>query len=191
MTIVALIDSYLRVRESSEGLSHLGRSFYIVKGVRLYQSGLVLAASTEESTEALASSRTVVANTTSRAISTSFISKTIQRISARRAFLQVASRSSVTQVTQASNVFHRVPRSGVCASHFGSQMLLGPAGTTVIAVVGADSALASNTIISREALAQTSLAVTETLVGAFSDGMQIILVDDAADPRVVMRTGAQ
>lgn len=70
-------------------------------------------------------------------------------------------------------------------------MLLRPAGSSVVAVVGAHGTLARNSIISTEALAQSSLSVAKSLVGAFSPRVQIVLVHHGADPSEVVRAQAE
>jgi len=70
-------------------------------------------------------------------------------------------------------------------------VLLGPAGTTVVAVIGADGSLASYTFVSGEALAGANLAVAETSVGALRPGVEIIGVDNSANPCKVLGAGSQ
>ena len=70
-------------------------------------------------------------------------------------------------------------------------MLLGPASAAVIAIVRAESTLACNPFIAREALTFTGGPVTDTLVGALNPGVQIVVVDNITDPSVVLGACSQ
>jgi len=150
----------------------------------------VLASGAEETAEAAAGAGTVVTDTTARAVTTSLITIAIQRIHATGALLLVASGATVASIAQAADVLHAVPGSGVQATSLGSQVLLGPAAASVIAVVGAHSTLASHTIVTSEALAGASLAVAHTLVGALSPRVQVVLVDNGSNPGEVLGAGS-
>jgi len=67
-------------------------------------------------------------------------------------------------------------------------MFLRPTGSPVIAIVRACGTLASNTIVSREAGAGSSLAVAGTLVGALNPRMNIVSVNNLTDPSMLTRT---
>lgn len=150
----------------------------------------MLASGAEETAEAAAGAGTVVTDTTARAVTTSLITIAIQRIHATGALLLVASGATVASIAQAADVLHAVPGSGVQATSLGSQVLLGPAAASVIAVVGAHSTLASHTIVTSEALAGASLAVAHTLVGALSPRVQVVLVDNGSNPGEVLGAGS-
>jgi len=125
-----------------------------------------LAHGTIKSGEARADASAEVAQTSTRAISTRLISIAIQRIATRRAFLHVTSRTAVPSVADASNVLHGIPRSAVDTTSLSGEQLLRPACAAVIAIVGAQGALAGNAIVSGEAGACSSGAVACSLVGA-------------------------
>jgi hypothetical protein len=150
-----------------------------------------LASGSKETREALASTSSVVANTTAGAITSSFVSVAIKRIGTRGALLEVTGRSTVSNITQASDVLHSIPRSRVGTSNLGSQVLLGPASSSLVAIIRAEGTLASNTIVTREALTSTNLAVTDTLVGAFSGGVKIVGIDNGTNPSLVLGAGTE
>jgi len=105
--------------------------------------------------------------------------------------LEIAGRATVSSITEATNVLHRVPWGGVNTASFVGKDLLRPASAAIIAVIGAYSSLASNTIISTEALAQSSLSVTQALVRAFSPWLQVVVVHDRTNPSEVVGASAQ
>ena len=70
-------------------------------------------------------------------------------------------------------------------------MLLRPAGTTVVAIVGADGSLASNTFVSWETLAGANFSVAEASVGALRPGVEVIGVDNIANPCKVLGAGSK
>lgn len=150
-----------------------------------------MASSAVETREARAGAGRVVADTTARAITASLTAVAIERIRARGALLLVASRASVARVAEATNVLHGIPRQTVGTRALGGQDLLGPASSAVVAVVGAGSSLASNSFVPGEALARANLAVTETLVGALSPRVNVVSVDNSADPSEVPGAGSQ
>jgi len=157
----------------------------------LDDGGLVLAAGSVEARKASASSGRVVADTTTRAVAARLVAVAVEGICARGALLLVASRASVASVAEAANVLHGIPSQCVISSALGSQVLLGPAGATVVAVIGADGSLASYTFVSGEALAGTNLAVAQTSVGALRPRVEIIGVDNSANPCKVLGAGSQ
>jgi hypothetical protein len=87
-------------------------------------------------------------------------------------------------------VLHRVPRSRVGSASLAREVLLGPAGTAVITVVGAGGTLASNTIVSREASASSTLAIASSLIRALSPGVSVVSIDNTANPGEIARAGA-
>lgn len=157
----------------------------------LHDGSLVLASSSEETSEARTKTIGVVANSSSRAIASGLISVSGQRVGSRRALLLVARRTTVASITQATHMLHGVPRSLVHASGLGGKMLLGPASSLVVAVVGADGSLASSTLVTSEALALTGAAVADTLVRALGPGMNIVGVNSGANPSKVKGAGAR
>jgi len=70
-------------------------------------------------------------------------------------------------------------------------MLLRPACSTVIAVVGTKCSLASYTIVAREAAAGTGGAIACAFIGALDPRMEIIGIYHLADPSKVLRTSTQ
>jgi len=69
-------------------------------------------------------------------------------------------------------------------------MLLRPACSAVIAVVGTKSSLTSDTIVAREATAGTRSTITSPFVGALDPGMEIVGIHHVSDPSEVLRAGA-
>jgi hypothetical protein len=88
-------------------------------------------------------------------------------------------------------MLHGVPWLGVCAVSLESQVLLGPARSTVIAVIWAYCTLARNPFISWEALALAGGTIAGTSVGALSPRVKIISVHDLSNPREVLRARAK
>lgn len=146
----------------------------------------MLASGSKESCEAVANSSSVVANSTSRAVSASLISISLKRILARRALLKVARRSAVSSIAQASHVLHGIPRCRVHSSRLGRQVLLGPASTTVIAVIRASGTLAGNSLISSKALAFSSGTIAGSLIRALHPGVKIVSIDNRSNPSIVL-----
>ena len=103
-----------------------------------------MASGSEETRKALTGTSTVITNTTTRTITTSFVTVSIKGIGTGGTFLKVASGATVSNITQASDVLHSIPRGGVSTSNLRSQVLLRPASTTLITVIGAEGTLASN-----------------------------------------------
>jgi hypothetical protein len=68
-------------------------------------------------------------------------------------------------------------------------VFLGPASAAIIAVVGADSALAGHSFVSGEALALTSATVTDSFVGALNPGMEVVRVHNASNPSEILGAG--
>jgi len=159
--------------------------------VALDDGGLVLATGSVEAREASTGSGGEVADTTAGAVSSSLVAVAIEGVGAGGALLLVAGGASVPSVAEASDVLHGVPGLLVYTRALGGQMFLGPAGSSVIAVVGADGSLASNTFVAGEALAGTNLAVAEASVRALRPGMEIVGIDDSANPGKVLGAGSQ
>lgn len=88
-------------------------------------------------------------------------------------------------------MLHCVPGLRVSAASLGSEVLLGPAGAAVVAVIGAEGALASNTVVTGEAVAGAGGAVARALVGALGPRVQVVRVHDITNPGKVLRTGAK
>lgn len=151
----------------------------------------MLASGSEESSEARAGSISIIAFTTTRALAAGLSTISIKRVRTRRALLEVAGRSSVALVANATNVLHGVPGGAISAVGTGSKMLLGPASSTVVTVVGTHGTLASNTLISSEALAVASGTVTHTLVGALRPGVEVVSIDHITNPGEVFGAGSQ
>jgi len=150
-----------------------------------------LALGSIETRETRADSLSIITQTTARAVSASLVTIAVQRISAGGALLHIAGRTSVASIAEATNVLHGIPGSSVSAASFGSQVLLRPAGTTVIAVIRAQGTLASNTIVAREATAGACGAITGTLVRALGPRVQVIGINHFTNPSEVFRAGTQ
>jgi hypothetical protein len=105
--------------------------------------------------------------------------------------LEVARRSSVASIADATNVLHRVPRLGISAGCAASKVLFRPASAPVIAVIRANGSLAGNSFVTRKAGALSGRSVAEALVGALRPGVEVVGVDDIADPREVLGACAQ
>ena len=69
-------------------------------------------------------------------------------------------------------------------------MLLGPACSAVIAVVGAKSSLTSDTIVAREATAGAGGTVACPFVGALDPRMEIVRIHHVSDPSEILGAGA-
>ena len=69
-------------------------------------------------------------------------------------------------------------------------MLLGPACSTVIAVVGTKSSLTSDAIVARKATAGAGGTVASPFIGALDPRMEIIGIHHVSDPSEVLRAGA-
>ena len=69
-------------------------------------------------------------------------------------------------------------------------MLLGPACSAVIAVVGAKSSLTSDTIVTREATAGAGGTVASPFIGALDPRMEIVRIHHVSDPSEVLGAGA-
>jgi hypothetical protein len=69
-------------------------------------------------------------------------------------------------------------------------MLLGPACSTVIAVVRAKSSLTSDAIVAREATASARGTVACPFVRALDPRMEIVSIHHISDPSEVLRAGA-
>lgn len=144
-----------------------------------------------ETRETGAGSISEVTDSTTGAITSSLVAITIQGVSARGTFLELTGRSTVSGVTEATNVLHGIPGSLVSAPSLVSQVLLRPARTTVVTVIGAGRTLARNAVVSREALAGAGLAVARALVGALHPGVEVVGVDDITDPGEIAGAGAE
>jgi CII-binding regulator of phage lambda lysogenization HflD len=84
-------------------------------------------------------------------------------------------------------MLHGIPRLVISAASFGSKVLLRPACSAVIAVIWAQCTLASNTIISREAVASSGSSITSTLVGTLGPRVKIVGVHDLSNPGEIFR----
>lgn len=70
-------------------------------------------------------------------------------------------------------------------------MLLRPAGASVVAVVGANGALAGHSLVSGKARAQATGSIAEALVRALRPGMQVIRTNHGTHPCEVLRASSQ
>lgn len=149
-----------------------------------------MALGTVETRETTANTSAIVAQASAGAVSAGLVAVAVEGVGAGGALLQVAGGASVAGIAEAAHVLHGVPGRGVGAAGFGGEVLLGPASAAVIAVVGAECALASNTIVAREAVAGTSGTITRALVGALHPWVKVIGVHDVSDPSEVLGAGA-
>jgi len=150
-----------------------------------------LTASSVKPRKALASTITVIAEAATTAVSASLVAVAIQGVGARGALLLITSGSTVSSITEATYMLHGIPRLGIGTTSFGGKQLLRPASASIIAVVGAHSTLASNTIITSKAIANSSRAITDTLVAALRPRMQVVGVHHLADPGEVLGASTQ
>ena len=88
-------------------------------------------------------------------------------------------------------MLHGVPWRRVCAASFSGQVLLRPAGASVVAVIGADGALAGHSLVTREARAQATGSIAEALVRALRPRVQVIRTNYGTHPCEVLRTSSQ
>jgi len=141
--------------------------------------------------EARASSVIVVADSSTRAVTSSLVTISINRIGTSGTLLQFTAGASESSVAQAADMLVGIPRCRVSPSSLVSQDLLRPASSTVITVVRAHGTLASNTIVTREALASTSLAIASSLVGALHPRVSVVGIDNITNPREILRASAK
>lgn len=87
-------------------------------------------------------------------------------------------------------MLHGIPRLSVSATGLGGEVLLRPAGAAVVAVVGAESTLASNSVVAGEAVTGTGGAIASALVGALHPRVKIVGVDYVSNPGEVLGAGA-
>ena len=151
----------------------------------------MLASGSEETSEARAGTIRVVTFTTTRAVTASLAAVSVKRVASRGALLEIARRPSVSLVADASNVFHGIPRGAVCTVGAAGKVLLGPASSAVITVVRAYGTLAGNSLVSGKALALSSVAVTDALVGALGPRVKVVGVDHVTNPSEILGAGAQ
>lgn len=151
----------------------------------------MLASGSEESSEARAGTIAEVAFATARALTASLRTISIKRVSSRRALLEIAGRSSVSLVANAPDVLHRIPGLAVRTIGTAREVLLGPASSTVVTVVRADGTLTRNTFIASKALALSSAAIADTLVGALSPGVEVVSINHITDPSKVLGASSQ
>jgi hypothetical protein len=69
-------------------------------------------------------------------------------------------------------------------------MLLGPACSAIIAVVGTKSSLTSDAIVARKAATGARCTIAGPFVGALDPRMEIVGIHYVSDPSEVLRAGA-
>lgn len=143
-----------------------------------------------EAGEAAADAGAVVAEPSAGAVSARLVAVAVQGVRAGGALLQVAGGTSVAGVAEAADVLHGVPGLGVGAASLGGKVLLGPAGSAVVTVIGAQGTLASNTVITGEAVAGAGGSVASALVGALHPRVKVVGVHHISDPSEVLGAGA-
>ena len=151
---------------------------------------MLLAFSSVVAGEARANTGVVVTDTTSRAVTTLISAISTHNIGVRGAFTEGAVRSTESNVADASLLLQSVPRGDIFFTSFSSKLLRSHTDSTVIAVIRADGTLASVTFVVVVALAQTSLAVTGSLVGAFCAFVAAVVDGSYRHPRLTHRTCA-
>ena len=129
----------------------------------------------------------IVADSSTRAVTSSLVAISVDRVSTRGTLLQLAAGSPVSCIAEASDMLQGIPGKLVRSTTLAGQVLLRPAGSSVIAIVRACGTLASNTIITREARAGASLAIAGALVGALRPGVHIVGIHHLTDPSKVTR----
>ena len=102
----------------------------------------MLASGSEEASEASADTVGVVADSTAGAVTASLVTVSGKGIGAGGALLLVAGGAAVSSITEASHMLHGIPGGLVHASSFAGQMLLRPASSLVVTVVGAHGCIA-------------------------------------------------
>jgi hypothetical protein len=95
-------------------------------------------------------------------------------------------RTSVARVAKAAHVLHGVPRGRVQPVGLGREVLLGPAGAAVVAVLGAKRALAGDAVVAREARTRARFPVAHALVAALLPRVHVVGAEDGADPGKVL-----
>jgi len=149
------------------------------------------------SSEALAKSLAVVADSTSGAVTSLGVSVSEEDISSGGALLEGAVRSTEAKVTLTSDVLECIPRGGVdggssrSSTVGGGKGRLGEADSTPVAVGGAHGPLAGHALISIVALALSRLAVAGSLVGALDGRMSIVGSDGNGSPGEALRAGTE
>jgi len=149
------------------------------------------------SSEALAKSLAVVADSTSGAVTSLGVSVSEEDISSGGALLEGAVRSTEAKVTLTSDVLEGIPRGGVdggssrSSTVGGGKGRLGEADSTPVAVGGAHGPLAGHALISIVALALSRLAVAGSLVGALDGRMSIVGSDGNGSPGEALRAGTE
>jgi len=164
--------------------------FYFKQQVYLTKDSLVLALGAKITMEARAGTSGVVADTTARAISAGSVTQTLKRVSARGALNLRAVRATATDIANTTDVHLSIPRGGVSATSLGGELLLGEADTSLVTVVGAHGALASDTVVVGETSALTSLSVAGTLVGALGLRVSIVGTHDGTNPGSTKRASS-
>ena len=132
----------------------------------------------------------VVADSSSGAVTSSLVAISVDRVRASGALMQLAAGSSISGIAKASDMLHCIPRCVVRSAALTGQVLLRPTGPSIIAIVRACCTLASNAIITREARAGASLAITVTLVGTLNPRVHIVGIHHLANPSKITRARA-
>jgi hypothetical protein len=83
-----------------------------------------------------------------------------------------------------------IPRSGVNTAGFHSQLLLGEADTSIAASIGANRALAGNSVVVGIADTLTGFSIASSLVGALHNGVSIVSVLHSSNPGGIFRAGS-
>jgi len=143
-----------------------------------------------EAAEALAGAFRVVAEAPPRAVPARLIAVAVQRVTGGGALLEVTGRTTVACIADTADMLHCIPRGGIRATSLRGQMLLRPAGASVVAVAGAQGTLAGHPIVAGEAVAGAGGAVAGALIGALHPGMQIVGIHHVANPSEILRAGA-
>ena len=132
----------------------------------------------------------IITHASARTISSYFVAIPQQRIGSRGAFFVFTRRTAVTFVTHTADNLVCIPGTGVHPSGFFCQHAFGEAHAAVVAVVRTDLTLASDAVVAVKTLTQAGLSIANALVGAFSDGVKVVVSDHGAYPGEVLGTGA-
>jgi hypothetical protein len=135
-----------------------------INGMYLTKDSLVLALVSEVTSEALAKTRRVVADTATRAVASLLVTVAEKHIWTGWALLKGAIRSTESKIAHTAHVFHCIPWFIVGLVGLNSKLFLGVADTSSGAVIWAYGTFASNTIVVLETFTFSCLAVAKTFV---------------------------
>ena len=130
----------------------------------LVENGLVLAASSIVTSEALAEASRVIADATTAAVTTLFVAITKHYVWPIRAFDERAIRATVTLVTPTTRGLHGVPRGRIGGACLRCQLFQCITYSSTIAVIRTNCPFACNTIVIQKTITLPSAAVTSARI---------------------------